>query len=287
VHLLHTRHARAESPDDCAIRPSGDDHGAQPGQTSSSSSSATSPGTGQEGGKGAVLVGAVLVVGFIVAAPLTIAHLAIESDPPACGWSFQSAPYADGAPGYLVPVGTDDPEFSVPPDRRREVAGQLSLEGLVPALATGDTQGGALRMRLQSVYRLELDAGESFLAGAGHPSPWELGSEHLSARFAEAEHIQLRLGVGLRHGSDADGTTLGVDGLFGADIYWGHPVTTSLEITGGTYGSMFAVQPRGTIGIVSGSWGVYAGYQGLWIVGDRKAQSFAMTGPVLGLRRYF
>ncbi len=288
--LLHAAVAGADTPagEGCGetSAPDTDASSASSSSSGSSGASTTSGSSGSGGsGKGAVAAVALVVLGFTVAAPLTIAHLAIENDPPPCGWSFRTAPYADGAPGYLVPVATSGPGFFVPPERRRFGAGQVSLEGLPPVLSAGQEEGGALRMRVQSVYRVELEAAEMLVGVEGRPSLWMMGTEHFSVRFAESEPVQLRLGAGLRHGTDATGTTFGFDGLFGADIFWGAPLTTSLEITGGTYGNLGAIGPRGTVGVVVGGWEAYVGYQALWLMSGRSTA--AASSPVVGVRAYF
>jgi|ERR1700689_94559 hypothetical protein len=104
-----------------------------------------------------------LILEILLFGPFTVPYQLLEPDPgPACGWSFAAAPYAQLADGYLAPARCIEsvPYRSDAPLRRalgsREVAGQVSLEGL--ASIDGSYGRGQARARLLTAFRLEVDA---------------------------------------------------------------------------------------------------------------------------------
>jgi len=233
--------------------------------------------------------------GYALLAPFFVPHAAVEGDHPMWStWSIVPQPYSHGAPGYFAPVGPpgDGEGYAVPPERRRTTAVQLSLEGM-PSLggAPGRAQG---RFRLLTIYRLEFDAAYALYvepsgAGAlgGGTSAW-LGAAHAAFRFAQGEHVQFRAGIGMRHWIDQQGSSLGFDGLYAFDIDWGRPMTTSVELSGGTLGSAWAAEARGTVGVVLSIGELYGGYDALWIGSPRAGGPVAyLGGPVVGVKAYF
>jgi hypothetical protein len=149
--------------------------------------------------------------------------------------------------------------------------------------------------RLQTAFRLELDTayglylerpdrGSSPGSSPGWSSAW-LGHTHAAVQFARGERVQFRAGLGVRHWVDATGSSVGIDFLYGIDIFWGRPVTTSLEVTAGSVGHAWVVEPRGTVGFMVGDIEPFAGYDAVWIGGA--GPTAYLGGPVLGARAYF
>jgi len=247
--------------------------------------------------------------GYLFLSPFWVPHAVVEDGPePANGWSLVEHPYADGAPAYFARVASprgsptaeygvwaaaiaepDAKGYEVDPDRRRVVGLQLAAEGMPPVAGVGRLQASA---RLQTAYRFELDAGYALYLERGDlvaaSSAWSgawLGHAHAAYQFARGEHVQFRAGLGMRHWIDAQGSSFGIDFLYGVDIFWGRPVTTSLEFTGGSLGSAWVAEPRGTIGFVLGTGEIFAGYDAVWIGGGRPTAY--LGGPIAGVRAYF
>jgi hypothetical protein len=259
----------------------------------SSSDSGGDGSDGDDGGDGDPLLGQMVLYTLIL--PFSLPHFAVEGDESMwSAWSIVPQPYSHGAPGYFAPVGSPEQVggFAVPPERRRTTALQLSIEGM-PSLAgaPGRAQG---RLRLLTAYRLELDAAYALYvepsdAGAvgGGTSAW-VGTAHAAFRFAQGEHVQFRAGIGVRHWIDQQGSSLGIDGLYALDIYWGRPMTTSVELSGGTLGSAWAAEARGTVGVILGIGEIYGGYDALWIGSPDAGGPMAyLGGPVVGVKAYF
>jgi hypothetical protein len=87
--------------------------------------------------------------------------------------------------------------------------------------------------------------------------------------------------------AEAIRSVFGIDALYGIDIFWIRPLTTSLEMTAGSLGSAWVFEPRATMGVVIGSGEVYAGYDALWIGSTNGGPTANLGGPVVGLRAYF
>jgi hypothetical protein len=236
--------------------------------------------------------------------PFTLPRTILEGGPaPSGGWSMLSRPYEDGARGYLAYVApppdaepVPDENGDVPPPdpraitpaARRGVAFQVSADGMIPAEYVGRVQA---RARLLTGTRFELDTAyaryfEGDPAG-GATSAWS-GQTHVAYRFAQGEHVQFRAGAGLRHWIDDRGAALGLDLIYGVDIFWGKPITTSLEATGGWVGDAWAFGMRGTLGVVMGHGELFAGYDATWM-GDTAGlgPTAYLGGPVAGIRAYF
>jgi len=223
--------------------------------------------------------------------PFFLPYVLFESDGPdaPAGWSWMPYPWAGGAPGYYEPVGgpNEDLDYAVPPEARRIVAYQLAVEGQPPL---GGPGRGQLRFRLLTAYRMELDAayGAFFDRNdSGGATAAATGNAHVTVRLAESEHVQFRTGAGLRHWGDAQGNVFGWDLLYGFDIFWGAhgPVTTSVELTGGSLGAGGVFEPRGTLGVMLGRAEIYAGYDAMWVFGGGPAAY--VGGPIAGVRAYF
>ncbi len=232
--------------------------------------------------------------------PFYIPHVAVEGGPePEGGWSLAPYPYGDGAAGYFEPVAVSPPdpdsadEAQEAPARelaasRRVVAFQATAEGMPPVGGVGRLQMSA---RLQTAFRLELDTAYALYlerpdaaSTPGWSGAW-LGHSHVAFEFARSERVQFRAGLGVRHWADASGSALGLDLLYGIDVFWGRPVTTSLEVTGGSVGHAWVAEPRGTVGFMVGPAEVFGGYDAVWIGGA--GPTAYLGGPVIGTRAYF
>jgi hypothetical protein len=202
-----------------------------------------------------------------------------------------SHPYYAGADGYLAEWG--DPEvlpesgYIVPSSRRRVTALQVALEGMIPVAGVGRVQASA---RLLTVYRLEVDAAYALYlertTGNGSDSAW-LGNVHLAYRFAQSERVQFRAGLEMRQWIDPTGSTFGLDGLYAFDIFWGRPMTTSVDLSGGSLGKAWVAEARGTVGATLGFGEIFAGYDALWIGPTNGGSPAYLGGPVAGVRAYF
>jgi hypothetical protein len=265
----------------------------------SSSEGGTSSFTGDDGSGDSALGNAVAraLFEYVLLSPFSVPHVALESDDrPAGGWSLLSRPYENGASGYLArvaatPDASDDlaPDpRAIPPEARRDVAFQVGAEGMIPLQYVGRVQA---RARMMTTTRFDLDVAyaryfEQDPAG-GATSAWS-GQTHVTYRFAQSERAQFRAGLGLRHWADDLGSEFGLDFLYGIDIFWGKPVTTSLEATGGWVGSAWAFGARGTVGVVVGNGEVFAGYDATWMGPTASNGPTAyLGGPVAGVRAYF
>ncbi len=239
------------------------------------------------------------VAAYVFISPFWIPHQLVEQHQNAAGgWSVLSRPYAGGAAGYLLPIpgpsfdsgesadpGEGEPER--PPVTRRPVGVQLAAEGSPPLSGVGRVQA---RARMITSERVELDAAYGlYLEGpTGDGSSAWLGQSHVSFRFAQSPRVQFRAGLGARHWIDQQGSTLGLDGLYAVDVFWGKPMTSTLEITGGSLGSGWAFETRATVGAALGMGEVYVGYDAIWIgPGGIDGAIAYLGGPLAGLRAYF
>jgi hypothetical protein len=268
--------------------------GASSSAASGDDSASCSEGSGDSDGSP---LGTLAAYAFI--SPFWIPHQLTEQHQNAGGgWSVLSRPYADGAAGYLLPIpgpsydGGDsaDPgeaEPARPPVTRRPVGVQLAAEGSPPVSGVGRVQA---RARLITSERIELDAAYGlYLEGpTGSASSAWLGQSHVSFRFAQSPRVQFRAGLGARHWIDHQGSTLGLDGLYAVDVFWGKPMTSTLELSGGSLGSGWAFETRATLGAAFGMGEVYAGYDAIWIgPGSVDGAVAYLGGPLVGLRAYF
>jgi hypothetical protein len=222
--------------------------------------------------------------------PFYLPHFVVEEDAPLGGWSFGSYPYADGASGYLrpnAPPSYDDEGVAHPGEQHRMFAFQAGMEGLTSTDATFGRLQGSLRVLTK--YRFDLDAAYSLYMERGETqgisSAW-LGAAHLTYRFAESDHVHFRAGAGIRHWVDPGGWALGPDALYAIDIFWGRPMTTSLEVTAGLLGRGWSTGARATVGVMVGQAELYVGYDGEWIGAERQPTAY-LGGPVAGFRAYF
>jgi hypothetical protein len=228
------------------------------------------------------------VFSAIVLSPFVVPHIIVESDAPPDGWSLGSYPYADGTSGYLrkyvPPPAQDD---APAPDLRRKFAFQLGVEGL--ASLGGDYGRVQASGRILSIYRFDLDAAYGYYVerAPGGGVGWAgLGQAHLTYRFAQSDHVHFRAGIGARHWTDATGWGAGPDVLYAIDVFWGRPMTTSLEASGGLLGHAFAGELRGSVGVLVGQAEVFAGFDGVWIGAANQPTAY-LGGPVAGVRAYF
>jgi hypothetical protein len=166
---------------------------------------------------------------------------------------------------------------------------QLAAEGIPPLAGIRRVQASA---RFQTAYRFEIDVAYALYLERGDvpggssaaTAAW-FGHAHAAYQFARGEHVQFRTGLGIRHWIDGQGTSLGVDSLYGIDIFWGRPVTTCLEFTGGSLGKAWVAEPRGPVGFVLGFGEIFAGYDAVWIGGA--GPTAYLGGPLVGVRAYF
>jgi hypothetical protein len=245
-------------------------------------------GSSHEGSVGSSLAAAILE--WIVVSPFSVPRLVVEQDAPEGGWSFGEYPYADGASGYLRPNGPptfDDEGVAHPGEEYRTFAFQAGVEGLASTDGTfGRLQGS---VHILTKFRVDLDAAYSLYMERGQTdgvsSAW-LGAAHLTYRFAESDHVHFRAGAGIKHWVDPGGWALGPDFVYGIDIFWGRPMTTSLEASAGLLGKGWSTGARASVGVMIGQAELYAGYDGVWIGSPRQPTAF-LGGPVAGFRAYF
>jgi hypothetical protein len=204
-------------------------------------------------------------------------------------FAYERYPYAGDASGALrlgpyVNSQFDKPWIDgteSPPDDTRQVALQVGAD---QGYVIGGLWRSSVAARLQTPLRLEVDTAWSMYiepAAQQLDSAW-LGSAHVSYRFAQTEHVQFRTGAGYRQWSDSHGTELGVDLFYGIDVFWGRPLTTSMDVHVGNLSDAAVVQFRGTMGILIGRAEILAGYDHLAVQG--RTADAALGGPLLGLR---
>jgi hypothetical protein len=173
-----------------------------------------------------------------------------------------------------------------PPDGQplsRAVSAQLSLEG---SYALARVAGGALDARLQLPKRFE------FLGRVGllndfseRPHDQALhGTAHLSYRFAQAAHIEMRTAIGIRS-FGLHRPLHGIDLLYGMDLFARRPITGRVELHVGSLGQAGVAQARVTMGGMVRNIEIYAGWDSTAIWG--KGKTTRLRGPILGVRAWF
>jgi hypothetical protein len=165
----------------------------------------------------------------------------------------------------------------------RAVAGQFDLEA---GYVLGSIVGGSAAARVQLPYRFEFDGRMSWwndLKARPHEQALA-GTAHLAVRFAQSRHVGFRTGAGLR-AFGLHETLLGVDLLYGVDVFGRRPIIAHLELHGGTLGRALAAEARLTVGVQLWKLELYAGYDHNVFAGGGRVTR--LGGPVLGLRAWF
>jgi hypothetical protein len=231
------------------------------------------------------------IAGAILFSPFWLPNAIVETDEEPFTWSMLPHPYADGAPGYFARVARPSAEYTggyvMPASGRRAVGLQVSLDGIPPVQEVGRVQAQARLLTM--VARFELDASSALYvepSGSAAESAW-VGRVHAAFRFAQGERVQFRAGLGARHWLDRRGGSLGVDGLYAVDIFWGRPWTSAIELTGGTLGNAWDFELRATLGFTLGIGELFVGYDGYWIGPKDGGHAASLGGPLVGVRAYF
>jgi hypothetical protein len=189
------------------------------------------------------------------------------------------------------PVTSEAPDDSAAPREfpdapgahRRQLAAQLDMEAgymrqeVVPA---------TLALRLQMPRRLELFARGSLLTDVAEQEPERAVSSNalLSWRFAQSERVDLRTGLGMRH-FRLDTDRWGFDWLYGLDFFTRRRLVGHLELHLGSLGRAFALETRGTLGVMVNRVEIYAGGDVLALFGP--GQKAKLGGAVGGVRVWF
>jgi hypothetical protein len=103
----------------------------------------------------------------------------------------------------------------------------------------------------------------------------------VSVRFAQSARVDLRTGLGVRH-YRLDRDRWGADALYGIDFYARRYLVGRTELHLGSLQRAFAVELRGTLGIMLGRFELYAGGDVLGVIGPR--QRARLGGGVAGVR---
>jgi hypothetical protein len=209
-------------------------------------------------------------------------------------YAFPSAPYADGADGYVriqgVTPGVPDPDPTAHPGRQllgNSVAVRLSTEG---SYIDADLQRYSASLLISTSERFELGTEWSLFSEhvlPGDPHLPQGGVDHLvmgtvdaSLLFAQSQYAQFRTGLGLRTLLDpVGGNEYGINLLYGMDFYPTRPLVISMRGDVGTVGDALIARARATLGVVIGHTEIYGGYDKTWI-----SNAELGGGPVLGVR---
>jgi hypothetical protein len=222
---------------------------------------------------------------YVLLFPWKVPKLLVD-DP--CAAGFADYPYADGRGslrrdplrGGCEPL---EPAADRAPPAHRRWAVQTDLEG---AYALAGVLGGTLGMRLQLPRRVEFGGRVSLLRDLkAAPREQALhGTAHMSVRFAQAPHVELRSGLGMRAFA-LDRRLFGFDFLYAIDVFGKRPIVSRMEFHLGTLGDAGAGQARLTVGVMLRKLEIYAGYDHTAFWGH--LGTTRLTGPVAGLRAWF
>jgi hypothetical protein len=226
----------------------------------------------------------------VLLAPWTLPHAAVDNP---CYGGFAAYPYAEG-PGQLR-LQLERPECTPGRDAdgkpalldlgnaTRAVAAQFDMEA---GYVLGSIVGGSVAARVQLPHRFEFDGRVSWWSDmTARPHEQALaGTLHAAVRFAQARHVAFRTGVGLR-AFGLHGTLLGVDVLYGVDIFGKRPIMAHIELHGGTLKKALAAEARLTLGVQIWKLELYAGYDHNMFASNGRVTR--LGGPVAGLRAWF
>jgi hypothetical protein len=188
--------------------------------------------------------------------------------------TFPSFPYQDGCPGSMgigcldcVPAASD-PAFSSGvgallkgPTCRRRWAGRLDVE-YTDEFNDVTRLGGHLLLSTSARFDLDAELGrfEERLAGGGRDRLW-LGDCNLVFRFAQAERVQFRSGIGMNWLGDGDAVNLGFNFTYSADFFPARPWVLTAGIDWGTLGRAELFRFRTTAGVLVNRFEAYTGFE--------------------------
>jgi hypothetical protein len=207
-----------------------------------------------------------------------------------CFERYAEYPYAD-APGWLRPAldragctpELMSPEQVAAQQRARRFSAHVELEG---GYVLGNVLTGSVAARAQLPARLSLEGRLSYWEDLlASPREQALGgTAHIAYRFAQGRGVAFRTGLGLRvftlHTPE-----LGIDFLYGVDVFGKRPILAHLELHAGALHQSFAGQVRLSLGVQIWKLELYAGYDHQ-VVASR-GQRARLSGPLLGVRAWF
>ena len=218
----------------------------------------------------------------VILMPYSLPMLLVDQP---CLTRFAASPYVTGRGNLRTEEARQGCAATTPLPPSRPIAAQLALEGGY-TLAFNSITAGTLSARLQLPYRVELSGRLSVLTDLKE-RPREqalMGTTHLSVRFAQAAHVELRSGLGLR-AYGLNQPLYGFDFVYALDAFGKRREVASLEFHAGSLGHAGLVQGRLTVGYLLRNVELYAGYDHTGIHGS--ASTTRLSGPVLGLRAWF
>lgn len=187
---------------------------------------------------------------------------------------FPRHPYARNARGsLLLDIGSDEGDKFWMARSRFEVADDFDRLARI---------GG--HFLLDSTARFGLDTSVDYrterLAAGGTDELWT-GDMNLLFRFAQAEHLQMRTGLGFNWLSDPVGSDFGFNFTYMADFYPAEPWVISSELDLGALGDATLLHWRTTAGVQVSHLEFFTGYDH-YSVGRVK-----INGMVAGVRVSF
>lgn len=192
-------------------------------------------------------------------------------------------------PSYGVYVTTPAAAYAGPslepehePELRTMVVAQV--EG---SYVAGDVGRATAGVRVLLPAPVELHAGYSAyfepLPGGGLEA-LALGRLGAAYRMIDDDDLQLRIGGSVRHWQDALGARFGGEVALGLDMFPAEPLVLGIEGAIGIVGDAWAVEVRGTVGVMLEIVELYAGWHHLALEAINGTGGVELTGPIAGVR---
>ncbi len=221
------------------------------------------------------LLGPVIVPGFLlaVAAPICVPIQLADNGYASMGY-FPEYPYQHDINGYMMidPWVPSEP-FTYAFHARTEYADDFDS---ISRIGT--------HLRFDTTKRFGFDGEVNYwqeaLAARQHDDLWT-GDANAVLRFAQADWMQMRTGIGLNWLADDVDTNLGFNFTYGGDFFPADPWVISAEIDLGSLGDETLVHGRFTTGLQWHRAEVFVGYD------YYKVDRTELTGVVSGLRLWF
>jgi hypothetical protein len=190
-------------------------------------------------------------VGAVIVSPLWVPHTVLGDDFHDSA-HFLPFPY-DGDSGY---IRTSDGA-----ERTRPFAVRLEMQ-YAETFSRLESISGHLLVETAPRFGLaaSLNHLEERLPGGGRDQ-LHIGDCNLVYRFAQNEWAEFRTGLGFNWLNDAQGTDLGFNFTYAADLYPRKPWVLSAEMDAGTLGYAGLFRFRTTAGVVFHGLETYAGYE--------------------------
>jgi hypothetical protein len=187
----------------------------------------------------------------VIFSPIWVPHAMLGDDFRDCG-GFSRFPYADDS-GYI--------DTSRSGGKTKPLAVRLDL-GYAETFNRLDSIDGHLLLETASRFGLAASVHhlEERLSGGGRDQ-LDIGDCNFVYRFAQNNWAEFRAGLGLNWMNDTEGTDVGFNFIYAADLYPRKPWVVSAEIDAGTLGCTGLFRFRTTAGVVFHGIETYTGYE--------------------------